>query len=66
VGEAPTKEPESQMERVNETFKKAKKRFTEASTSGCKGQLELGMDHSMLTTLLETCMKLLHDNKAVK
>lgn len=44
----------------------AKKSFTEASTSGSKDQLEPGMDSSMLTTFLETCMKLLHDSKAVK
>ena len=44
----------------------AKKSFTEASTSGSKDQPELGMDPSMLTTFLETCMKLLCDNKVVK
>ena len=44
----------------------AKKSFMEASTSGSKDQLELGMDPSMLTTFLETCMKLLRDRKGVK
>jgi len=44
----------------------AKKSFIEASTSGGKDQLEPGMDPSMLTTFLETCMKLLRDNKVVK
>ena len=44
----------------------AKKSFVEASTSGSKDQPETGMDPFMLTTFLETCMKLLHDNKAVK
>ena len=44
----------------------AKKSFTEASTSGSKDQIEPGMDPSMLTTFLDTCMKLLHDSKAVK
>ena len=44
----------------------AKKSFMEASTSGSKDQLEPGMDPSMLTTFLETCMKLLRDSKAVK
>ena len=44
----------------------AKKSFTEASTSDSKDQLELEMDPSVLTTFLETCMKLLHDSKAVK
>jgi len=44
----------------------AKKSFTETSTSGSKDQPELGMDPSMLTTFLETCMKLLHDNMEIK
>ena len=44
----------------------AKKSFTEASTSGSKDKLEPEMDPSMPTTFLETCMKLLHDNKVVK
>jgi len=44
----------------------AKKRFAESSTSGSKDQPEPKMDPSMLTTFLETCMKLLHDNKAFK
>ncbi len=44
----------------------AKKSFTKASTSGSKDQLEPGMDPSMLTTFLETCMKQLRDSKAVK
>ena len=51
---------------MKETFKESKKSFTEASTSGSKDQPEPGMDHFMLTTFLETCMKLLRDNKAVK
>lgn len=44
----------------------AKKSITEASTSGCKNQSEPRMDLSMLTTFLETCMKLLRDRKVVK
>jgi len=44
----------------------AKKIITKASTSGSKDKLEQEMDASMLTTFLETCMKLLHDSKAVK
>jgi len=43
-----------------------KKSFAEASTLGSKDQLEPRMDPSMLTTFLETCMKLLRDSKAVK
>ena len=44
----------------------ARKIFTEASTSGRKDQPEPGMDPSMLTTFLETCMKLLCHSKAVQ
>ena len=60
------KELEFDVELAKETFMEAKKRFTEASTSGSKDKLEPEMDPSMLTTFLETCMKLLSDNKAVK
>ena len=66
VRKAPTKEPEFDLEHAKETFMEAKKIFAEASTSGSKDQPEPGMDPSMLTTFLETCMKLLRDNKAVK
>ena len=66
VHKAPTKEPEFYLECTKETFMEAKKSFTEASTSGIKDKLEPEMDPSMLTTFLETCMKLLRDNKAVK
>ena len=44
----------------------AKKSFMEASTSSSKDQPEAGMDPSMLTTFLKTCMKLLHHNKVAK
>jgi len=37
----------------------AKKSFVEAFTSSSKDQIEPRMDPSMLTTFLETCMKLL-------
>ena len=66
VHKAPTKEPEFDLERVKETFMEAKKSFTEASTLGSKDQLEQGMDPLMLTTFMETSMKLLRDNKVVK
>ena len=66
VGKVPAKEPEFDLEHAKETFMEAKKSFAEASTSGSKDQPEPGMDPSMLTTFLQTCMKLLHDNKAVK
>lgn len=51
------KEPKFDLECVKETFMEAKKSFMEASTSSSKDQLEPGM---------ETCMKLLHDRKAIK
>jgi len=66
VHKAPTEEPEFDLECTKETFMEAKKSFTKASTSGSKDQLEPGMDPSMFTTFLETCMKLLCDSKAVK
>ena len=44
----------------------AKKSFTEASTSGSKDKLEPEMDPSILTTFLETHMKLLCGKKVVK
>ena len=66
VHKAPTKEVEFDLEHTRETFMEAKKSFKEASTSGGKDQPEPGMDPSMLTTFLETCMKLLCDSKAAK
>ena len=59
VHKAPTKEPEFDLECAKETFMEAKNIFMEASTLGSKDQLEPGMDPSMLTTFMETCMKLL-------
>jgi len=44
----------------------AKMSFMDAPTLGSKDKLEPEMDPSMLTTFLETCMKLLRDSKAVK
>ena len=44
----------------------AKRRFADASTSGNKDKIELEMDPLMLTTFLETFMKLLRDCKAIK
>ena len=44
----------------------AKKSFIDASTSGSKDRLESEMDPSILTMFLETCMKLLRNNKVVK
>jgi len=65
VHKAPIKEPEFDLECAKETFMEAKKSFVEASTSGSNDQPEPGMDPSMLITFLETCMKLLHENKEV-
>jgi len=56
VRKAPVKEPEFDLEHTKETFMEAKKSFAEASTSG---RPKPGMDPLMLTTFLETCMKLL-------
>ena len=66
VRKAPTKQPEFDLERVKEEFMEAKKTFTEASTLGSTDQTESERDTSMLTTILETCMKILWDTKAVK
>jgi len=44
----------------------AKKSFIEVSTSCSKDQLEPGMDPSMITTFMETCMKLLCNSKEIK
>ena len=44
----------------------SKKSFVEASALGSKDKAESEMDPSMLTMFLETCMKLLHDNKVVE
>ena len=54
------------MEHGKETSKEAKKSFAEASTSGSKDSLGPEMDPSTLTNFLETCMKLLRNNKIVK
>lgn len=66
VHKTPRKQPEFDLERTKETFMEAKKGFTETSTSGSKDQADPKMYTSMLTTLLETCMKLLQDTKVVK
>lgn len=60
------KEPEFDLERAKETFMECKWSFVDASTYGSKDRLEPEMDPSMLTMFLETCMKLLHDSKAIK
>ena len=66
VHKAPTKELEFDLERAKETFMESKKSFADASTSGRKDRPELEIDPSMLMAFLETCMKLLCDNKTIK
>ena len=66
VRKALAKEIEFDLERTHENFMEVKKSFTEASTSGSKDKPKSKMDPSMLTTFLETCMKLLCDSKAMK
>lgn len=66
VHKALTKEVEFNLEHASEAFMEAKKSFAEASTSGSKDKPQSEMDPSMLTTFLETYMKLLRDNKAIK
>jgi len=66
VHKALTKEAEFDLECTCKTFMEAKKSFIEACTSGSKDNPKQEMDPSMLTTFLETCMKLLHDSKAMK
>lgn len=48
-----------------ETGIEARESFVEVSTPGSRNQSEL-RDPSMLTTFLETCMKLLCNNRVVK
>jgi len=64
--DALTKEPNLEIEQAKGMSKEAKKNFMEVSTPGDRDPIELGMDPSMLTTLLKTCMKLLYNNRAVK
>jgi len=62
----PTREPNLEIEQVKGMSNEAQKSFTEVSTPSSRDPIDLGMDPSMLTTFLETCMKLLHDNRAIK
>lgn len=66
VRKAPKKEIGFDLECAKETFMEAKKSFTEVSTSGSQEKPVEEMDPSMITTFLETCMKLLRDSKALK
>jgi len=66
VQKAPVKGAEFDLEHTHETFMEEKRSFAEASTSGRKDKPDQEIDPSMLTTFLETCMKLLRDSKAMK
>jgi len=66
VHKAPMKEAKFDLEHAWEAFMEAKKSFVEASTSGSKDKPKTEMDPSIVTTFLETCMKLLRDSKAMK
>ena len=60
------KEEYFDLKHTQETFMEAKKSFADASTSRIKDKPKPEMDPSMLTTFLETCMKLIHDSKAME
>lgn len=66
VRKTPTKEAEFDLEHAKETFMETKKSFADDYTSESKDRPEPKTDPSMLTTFLETCMKLLHDSEVVK
>lgn len=66
VHKALVKETEFDLECTREGFMEKKKSFTEASTSRSNDKPNQEMDPSMLTTFLDTCMKVLHDSKVVK
>lgn len=64
--DTPTNELAFEPEQGMQMPKEAQKSFTEVSTPGRRDQMELGLDPSMITTFLETCMKLLRNSKVVK
>lgn len=71
VCKAPEKEVGFDLERAKETYMEAKKSFIKASTTGSQKKVQetntyLEVDPFVLTTFLDTSMKLLCDNKAVK
>lgn len=59
VRKTPTKASELYLGCTKEIDMEATKSFVEVSTLASKKQSEPGMDLSMITTFLETCMKLL-------
>lgn len=66
VHKASAKEAKFDLECTCKTFMEEKKSFIEPSTLGSQDKPVQEMDPSVLTTFLETCMKLLHDSKAMK
>jgi len=62
VCKTPAKQHDFNLRHTKRTFMEAKKSFTEVSISGSEDQPELEMNPSMLTTFLETCMKMLRYN----
>ena len=71
VSKAPEKEFGFNLECPKEKFMEAKKIFVEASTSGSQGKVQetnmrSEVDPSVLTTFLETCIKLLCDSKTME
>jgi len=71
VHKAPKNKTGFDLERAKETFMEENKSFTEVSTSRSQNKLTdtstpTEVHRSVVTTLLETCMKPLCDSKAVK
>ena len=66
VCKTPIKVPKLDSGCMKEIDMEAAKSFAEVSTLGSKKQSELGVDPSMVTTFLETGMKLLLDNEVVQ
>lgn len=66
VCKAPEMETRFYLEHIKETFMEENKSFVEVSSSGSQEKPAEEMDPSMITTFLETCMKLLRDSKVVK
>lgn len=71
VCKAPKNEFGFDLNRTKETFMEVKKSFTKAFTSRSQDKVqETGVpaevDPSIITTFLETCIKLMHDRKVVE
>lgn len=66
IHKAPEKEVGFDLEHAKDTFMEVKKSFVKASTSRSQDKLFEEVDPSMLTTFLETFMKLLCDKNIMK